>query len=157
LTDHHEELAVSSAFGYLGRSSDEWVVLLDHEDPIERRLAAHALGEATGGGSAEVEALRRHLSDPVSFVRTWVAASLARLDPGAEDALGVLAETARDEHDFVRSLAAWSLGRVAGPEQLDRARAVLEPLLDDPAPSVRSETRRALDRLARLERGVSTS
>jgi hypothetical protein len=157
LSHHEEERAVSSARGYLGRTSDEWAGHLDHEDPIERRLAAHALGEATGGGPAEVEALRRHLSDPVSFVRTWVAASLARLDPGSDEALGVLAETARDEQDFVRSLAAWSLGRVAGPGQLDRARAVLEPLRDDPAPSVRSEARRALDRLARLERGVTAS
>ena len=54
------------------------------------------------------------LQDPVAFVRVWAAAALARVAPSGGELVTVLIAELCNELAFVRSLAAWHLGRL-GP------------------------------------------
>ena len=116
---------------YLGVAISDWVAALKSSDSLERRLAAHAL------------------RDPESFVRVWVAAALARVQPENPDAIPALVAGTRDGVSFVRSLAAWHLGRL-GPGQpgIESVVPELRELLNDNDPSVRTEARVALENLA---------
>jgi HEAT repeat protein len=134
---------------YLGIATGDWVAALKSSDPLERRLAAHALAEI---GSAAPEAgagLIEALTDPVSFVRVWAAAALARVEPENSDAIAALVAGTHDGISFVRSLAAWHLGRL-GPKHsgIESAATELRELLNDNDPSVRAEARVALENLA---------
>jgi hypothetical protein len=60
---------------YLGMGTAGWVAALKSSDPLERRLAAHALAEIGGAAREAVPALTEALRDPVSFVRVWAAAA----------------------------------------------------------------------------------
>ncbi|RUL89250.1 HEAT repeat domain-containing protein [Tautonia sociabilis] len=132
---------------YLGVPASSWVALLRSEDPLTRRLAAHALG-MIGPAAREVsvpalaEAIEK---DEASFVRVWSASALAKVDPDDPRALAGLRAAMRDELNFVRSLGAWFLGRV-GPRlpERDEALADLDRLREDEDPSVRAETEVAL-------------
>jgi HEAT repeat protein len=86
----------------------DWVAALKSSDPLERRLAAHALAEIGGAAQKAVPALTEALRDPVSFVRVWAAAALARIEPENACAIPALVAGMRDQIYFVRSLAAWS-------------------------------------------------
>src|SRR6516165_3807259 len=70
---------------YLGVATADWVAALKSSDPLERRLAAHALGEIGRTAREAVPALTEALRDPVSFVRVWAAAALARVEPESPD------------------------------------------------------------------------
>ena len=133
---------------YLGLVTGDWVAALKSSDPLERRLAAHALAEIGPAAQEAGPALIETLLDPVSFVRVWAAAALARVQPENPDAIAALVAGTRDEISFVRSLAAWHLGRLApsGPGIESVAPQVRE-LLEDDDPSVRAEARVALENL----------
>ena len=92
--------------------------------------------------------LTEALHDPVSFVRVWAAAALARVEPENPDAMSALVAGTRDQISFVRSLAAWHLGRL-GPRHVGIEAAVpkLRELVIDIDPSVRAEAVVALGNL----------
>ena len=140
---------MSERLSYLGVETADWVAALKSSDPLERRLAAHALGEIGRTAREAVPALTEALHDPVSFVRVWAAAALARVEPENLDAIPALAAGTRDEIYFVRSLAAWHLGRL-GPRHPGIAAAEwqLRELLNDIDPSVHVEALVALENLA---------
>ena len=71
---------------YLGVATGDWVAALKSSDSLERRLAAHALGEIGPAAREAVPALIEALRDPESFVRVWAAAALARVQPENPDA-----------------------------------------------------------------------
>lgn len=134
---------------YLGAGTGDWVSALKSSDPLQRRLAAHALAEIGPGAQEAVPALHEVLLDPESFVRVWAAAALARVQPESPDAIRALVAGTRDGVSFVRSLAAWHLGRL-GPRYpgIESAAPELRELLDDNDPSVRAEASAALENLS---------
>jgi HEAT repeat protein len=85
----------------------------------------------------------------VSFIRVWAAAALARVEPEHPDAIPALVAGTRDGIHFVRSLAAWHLGRL-GPRHpgIEAAVPELRELLNDNDPSARAEALVALGNLA---------
>jgi len=131
---------------YLGEPTTYWAELADREDPLSRRLAAHALGMiGTAGKNESLAPLTRLAHDPESFVRVWAAANLMRVDPGNPEALEGLYASLHDERNFVRSLGAWFLGRLCPRlHDLDKVAERLEPLTEDEDPSVRTEATLAL-------------
>lgn len=134
---------------YLGVSVGDWGAALKGRDPLERRLAAHALAEIGPAACETVPALIEALRDPESFVRVWAAAALARVQPRSAYVIPALAAAMHDEIAFVRSLAAWHLGRLGpGYDGIEAAAPVLHALLDDNDPSVRAEAVVALKNLA---------
>src|SRR5271157_3829514 len=106
---------------YLGVATGDWVAALKSSDSLERRLAAHALGEigpaAREAGPALIEALR----DPESFVRVWAAAALARVQPENPDAIPAL--IARGRTMGSPSSAVWQRGTWG---MLERRRPVMD-------------------------------
>ena len=79
----------------------------------------------------------------------WAAAALARVETESPDAIPVLVAGTRDGIYFVRSLAAWHLGRL-GPRHpgIEVALPDLRELLNDNDPSVCAEALVALENLA---------
>ncbi|MBV8138097.1 MAG: HEAT repeat domain-containing protein [Deltaproteobacteria bacterium] len=134
---------------YLGVATGHWVAALNSSDPLERRLALHALAQIGPAAREAVPALIEALLDSESFVRVWAAAALARVHPENPDAIPALVAGTHDGISFVRSLAAWHLGRL-GPTHPGIKSAVpeLRVLLNDNDPSVRAEALVALENLA---------
>jgi HEAT repeat protein len=134
---------------YLGVATGDWVATLNSSDPLERRLASHALAEIGPAAREAVRALTETLQDPESFVRVWAAAALARVQPENPEAIHALVVGTRDGIYFVRSLAAWHLGRL-GPTHPGIKSVVpeLRELLNDSDPSVRAEALVAMENLA---------
>src|SRR5215813_10887575 len=134
---------------YLGVATAGWIAALKSSDPLERRLAAHALAEIGRTAWPAVPALTEALRDEVSFVRVWAAAALARVEPENPDAVCALVAGTRDQIYFVRSLAAWHLGRL-GPRHpgIEAVMLELRELLNDNDPSVHAEALVALGNLA---------
>jgi len=133
---------------YLGKPASSWIEQLRSDNALIRRLACYALGEI-GPSSSSAPLLQgvAH-ADPVSFVRVWAAAALAAVEPSNPEALAALRAGLHDEQGFVRSLAAWHLGRLGAC--LPHMRAVvpaIQQLHDDPDRSVRAEAVQALKRL----------
>jgi HEAT repeat protein len=147
MTNSAPDSGPTAADDYLGEPASAWVARLSSNDPLTRRLAAHALGMIGPSARGEsVPALAEAVeNDPASFVRVWAAAALARVEPQDGRALDGLRAAMRDEANFVRSLGAWFLGRV-GPRllELDDALEELERLLEDKDSSVRTEAGVAL-------------
>ena len=134
---------------YLGVATAGWVAALKSSDPLDRRLAAHALAEIGPAAREAVPALIETLRDPESFVRVWAAAALARVQPENPDAIPALVAGTRDGISFVRSLAAWHLGRLGpGHPGIESVVPELRGLLNDNDPSVRAEALVALENLA---------
>ncbi|MEX0659007.1 MAG: HEAT repeat domain-containing protein [Egibacteraceae bacterium] len=133
---------------YLDRPVAHWATLLGSDDALDRRLGAHALGEIGPGAHDQVGGLAVALADPVPFVRVWAAAGLARVDPQHSAVIPALVEATGAEQAFVRSLAAWTLGRL-GRERggSEPALAALRRLRADDDPSVRAEAELALVRV----------
>ncbi len=131
---------MSAQGAYLGTSTADWVGALSSGDPLQRRLAAYALGEIGPAASEVASNLATALADPVGFVRVWAAAALAQVAPSRGESLAVLIAELDNELAFVRSLAAWHLGRL-GPvlPGIDQALLPLRRLADDRDPSVRAE------------------
>jgi hypothetical protein len=134
---------------YLGVVTADWVAALRSSDSLERRLAAHALGEIGRMAREAVAPLTEALRDSESFVRVWAAAALARVEPEHPDVIPALVAETRDGISFVRSLAVWHLGRL-GPRHpgIEVAVPDLRELLNDNDPSVRAEALVALENLA---------
>jgi HEAT repeat protein len=134
---------------YLGVRTANWIAALKSSDPMERRLAAHALAEIGGMAREAVPALTEALRGSVSFVRVWAAAALARIEPENAYAIPALLAGTGDETYFVRSLAAWHLGRL-GPQHpgIEAVMPELRKLLNDNDPSVHAEALVALGNLA---------
>lgn len=133
---------------YLGHPPRYWVQLLKSQDPIERRLAAYALGELSPLAAEMADPLIAALDDPVNFVRVWAAASLARLSARQGEAIAALLRAAEDAAPFVRSMAAWHIGRLgSGFPGIETSCIALERLLRDEDASVRREAGLALARL----------
>jgi HEAT repeat protein len=110
---------------YLGVAVADWVVALKGSDPLDRRLAAHALAEIGRTAREAIPALTEALQDSETFVRVWAAAALARVEPENPDAILALIAGTRDATNFVRSLAAWHLGPLGRsiPESRRRCRS----------------------------------
>jgi HEAT repeat protein len=134
---------------YLGVGTADWVAALKSSDPLERRLAAHALAEIGGTARDAVPALIEVLRDSVSFVSVWAAAALARIEPENAYAIPALLAATHNNAYFVRSLAAWHLGRL-GPQHpgIEDVMPELRELLNDNDPSVHAEAMVALGSLA---------
>jgi HEAT repeat protein len=134
---------------YLGVGTGDWVATLNSSDPLERRLASHALAEIGPAAREAVPALIETLQDPESFVSVWAAAALARVQPDNPEAIHALVAGTHDGIYFVRSLAAWHLGRL-GPAHPGIKSVVpeLRELLNDSDPSVRAEALVAMENLA---------
>ena len=134
---------------YLGVAIGDWVAALKSSDPLERRLASHALAQIGPAAREAVPALIEALLDRESFVRVWAAAALARVQRENPDAIPALVAGTHDAISFVRSLAAWHLGRL-GPTHPGIKSVVpgLRELLNDNDPSVRAEALMALENLA---------
>jgi len=134
---------------YLDRPAAEWVKLLGSADPLDRRLAAHALSEIGTDAADVLPALAALLGDPEPYIRVWAAAALARVDPdNPAPALTVLTTALEDPTHFVRSLAAWHLGRMRPDTPgIDAALPALKKLLDDDNRNVRVEAQLAWKRL----------
>jgi HEAT repeat protein len=79
----------------------------------------------------------------------WAAAALARVEPENPEAISALIAGTRDQIYFVRSLAAWHLGRL-GPQHpgIEAAVPELRELLNDNDRSVHVEAVVALGNLA---------
>jgi HEAT repeat protein len=134
---------------YLGGRTGEWVTALKSSDPLERRLASHALAQIGPEAPEAVPALIETLLDPASFVRVWAAAALARVQPENPDAIPALVAGTHDRISFVRSLAAWHLGRLGATHPgIESVVPELRELLSDNDPSVRAEALVALENLA---------
>jgi HEAT repeat protein len=139
---------VSARDLYLDRPTAHWAGLLASDDPLDRRLGAYALGEIGRAAGHLSDALAAALDDPVPFVRVWAAAGLARVDPHHDGVIPTLVAATGAEQAFVRSLAAWMLGRLGRDGgSASPALAALERLHDDPDPSVRAEAELALARV----------
>jgi HEAT repeat protein len=138
-----------STAGYLGQPVTVWMKMLQDADPLLRRTAAHALGMIGPDARQAREVLTAALADEEGYVRVWAATALARVDRRKERvAVATLIAALKDPQHFVRSLAAWELGRLgAGPRALRAALPQLQALLADPDPSVRREASEALKRL----------
>lgn len=134
---------------YLGNGTADWIAALKSNDPLERRLAAHALAEIGSAAREAVPALTEALRDSVSFVRVWAAAALARVEPENAYAIPALLAATRDSTYFIRSLGAWHLGRL-GPQHpgIEAVMPELHELLNDRDPSVHAEALVALGNLA---------
>ncbi|MBW3597254.1 MAG: HEAT repeat domain-containing protein [Planctomycetes bacterium] len=139
---------MSSPTQYLGKTSKDWSGLLKDSDPVVRRLAAYALGEIGPDAKEDARELRSALTDPSEFVAVWAAAALARVDPSRPDAVAKLIEATGSKMYFVRSLAAWHLGRLGREHPgVPACLPTVERLLEDADPSVRTEAALALERL----------
>jgi HEAT repeat protein len=144
-------MTTSTPPDYLGTSATDWIAELSSSEPLRRRLAAHALGEiGPAAGDDAVAALTAALGDAESFVRVWAAAALAKVAPGNSHTLPALIAGLADPIYYVRSLAAWQLGRL-GPEYpgIAASSQPLRKLQDDEDLSVRVETKLALQRIER--------
>ena len=139
---------MSAQLTYLGTSIAGWLEALSSSDPIQRRLGAYALGEIGAAASDAAPNLATAVEDPVGFVRVWAAAALAQMAPSGGETVGVLSAELGNELAFVRSLAAWHLGRL-GPAfpGIDQALLPLRRLAGDGDPSVRAEAALALGML----------
>jgi HEAT repeat protein len=133
---------------YLGVATGDWLATLNSSDPLERRLASHALAEIGPAAREAVPALIETLLDPESFVRVWAAAALARVQPENPEAIHALVAGTHDGIYFVRSLAAWHLGRLDPTHPgIKSVMPELHELLNDSDPSVRVEALAALENL----------
>jgi HEAT repeat protein len=134
---------------YLGVATGDWVATLNSSDPLERRLASHALAEIGPAAREAVPALIETLLDPESFVRVGAAAALARVQPENPEAIRALVAGTHDGLHFVRSLAAWHLGRLDPTHPgIKSVVPELHELLNDSDPSVRAEALVAMENLA---------
>ena len=134
---------------YLGVATGDWVAALKSSDPLERRLASHALAQIGPAAREAVPALIETLLDRESFVRVWAAAALARVQRENPNAIPALVAGTHDGISFVRSLAAWHLGRL--DPTYPGIKSVVPELrerLNDNDPSVRAEALVALENLA---------
>ena len=105
-------------------------------------------GRDRPGGDRGCARPRRGPQDPVGFVRVWAAAAFARVAPPGGDSVAVLIAEMGDELAFVRSLAAWHLGRLGRAfPGIEQALLPLRQLAGDKDPSVRVEAALALGML----------
>jgi HEAT repeat protein len=134
---------------YIGKTTDYWIKRLRHKDPLVRRMAAYALSMLGSDAFEAKDALKEALDDSESFVAVWAANALACVDSrSCGKAIATLTAALKDPLHFVRSLAAWHLGRLGqGTPGIEAALPKLRPLVDDPDPSVRREAAEALKRL----------
>jgi len=157
------------------RSGDWRVAAIPHDleerrveitGPTDRKIVINALNSGTNvfmadfedantptwdnlieGQANLIDAVRRTITFDV--VRAWAAAALARVQPENPDAIPALVAGTRDELSFVRSLAAWHLGRLGpGHPGIEAVVPELRELLNDNDPSVRAEALVALENLA---------
>lgn len=132
---------------YLGKDGAAWAQTLEHSDPVLRRLAVYALGEIGPPAQAAAPALRAALQDPVNWVRVWAAVAFAKVTED-RSAVALLMAEMHDPQAFVRSLAAWHLGRLGADfPDIEAGIEVLQQLLDDDDPSVQAEASIALQTL----------
>ena len=132
---------------YLGKGGTEWAQTLEHSDPLLRRLAVYALGEIGPQAQAAVPALRVVLQDPVNWVRVWAASAFAKVTED-RSAVALLVAEMHAPQAFVRSLAAWHLGRLGADfPGIEAGIEALQQLREDDDPSVRAEACIALQTL----------
>jgi HEAT repeat protein len=138
---------VSEQEAYLGKGITEWAHILEHSDPVLRRLAVYALGEIGPPARVVVPALRVVLQDPCNWVRVWAASAFARVTAD-RSAVALLVAEMRAPEAFVRSLVAWHLGRLGVDfPGIEAGIEALQQLLEDGNPSVQAEAGVALQTL----------
>lgn len=128
-TDCHADRDADWAIHRLG----EWGV--KSRQPTPASLLAHGLGSDTHA----MLSLRQLIAD-TSAPPMQRASALALMQPGSEQDLDLLAAALQDQHALVRLGAVRALAAVAP----DYSRAMLWPMLKDPAKTVRLEAVRQL-------------
>jgi hypothetical protein len=122
---------------YLEKDAMEWTRILEHDDPVLRRLAAQAA----------VPALRAALSGSGQLGARLGRGSLCKRT-GEHSAITQLVAEMREPQAFVRSLAAWHLGRLRGDfPGIEAGIDAIQQLVEDSNPSVRAEAYVALQAL----------
>ena len=124
---------MSAQVNYLGTSVADWVGALSSGDPLQRRLAAYALGEIGPAAEGEVASLLASaLEDPSGSYASGPRRPWRRSRRHVGMSVAVLIAELGNELAFVRSLAAWHLGRL-GPDLpgIDQALLPLRRLADD--------------------------
>src|SRR5712664_1926815 len=140
-------ISVNELATYMGKDGTEWAHILQHSDPILRRLAVYALGEIGPQAPGGVAALSVALQDPVNWVRVWAAAAFAKVTDD-RSAVAVLVAERHAPQAFVRSLVAWHLGRLgANFPGIEAGIDALQQLREDDDPSVQAEACIALQTL----------
>jgi HEAT repeat protein len=154
--------AVCETLKLLGHSSGNWPLdshiiqdasfallgRLTADDPLERELAADALGllGSDAGKPEVVTALIGRLGDDVSRVRAAAALALGHLGPGVttDKVCTVLLRKLSDEYDNVRGAAAEALGTLGAAAATPTVIDALIRRLEDSDEFVRNTATRAL-------------
>lgn len=108
----------AAAQRFLGKSDDQWVADLEHNDTKVRRSAAHALGKIGRAASPSLRALVTSLGDQEAAVRDTAAFALGEIALKQEgnpelvrsQASDKLQERLGDADARVRRSAAYALG-----------------------------------------------
>ncbi len=138
---------------FLNKSTNEWLVELNHADPLVRGQAAFALGKLGQAAHAAVPHLQHRLQvDKEARVRDAAAFALGEIVrdnpkvPLDAKRIALLIKVLRDPAPLVRRSAAFALG-CHGPAAA-AARKALEAALNDEQVAVRQNAAWALGRLA---------
>jgi len=121
---------------YKGKSLDQWVDLLQANDPEARGDAVGAVGQFGIDAAEHVPALMLALTDYSAYVRRQAAWSLGRAGPFALSAVPVLEGAMNDEQPYVRAAAGGAIGMI-GPLAAS-ATPALTAALADADPQVRA-------------------
>ena len=145
-------LACSADPGYGGRSSSEWIGVLQDSSATARARAAHALGkvlEIRPRSPDVVRALIGALADTIDAVRMAAASALVAEGVRAEGAIpGIHAALHDTAHPMVRAHAATILGRLGTSAGEGSMPALIEALADSDA-RVRGAATEAIARFGR--------
>jgi HEAT repeat protein len=145
--------AAEAVWKYTGRADRTIPVLVDGlgvGEPLARRWAARALGDARPEHGAEVlPALRDRLGDDDLQVRTFAAEAIWNIGGDGHVAVVALVDVLRDRNHpgRARERAAYALGRI-GPAARDAAQALREAAADQACWDVHVAATRALEKIA---------
>ena len=117
-------------------------------DPVStvRIAAARALYAVRGSDDLAVKCLVTESYNPDYEARAWAAYSLGQVGKKETAAVDALIARLADDNPYVRKQAVSAL-KVVGRPAAVKAIPALEKLLDDPAPDVRAEVKKALEDL----------
>ncbi len=97
-----------------GQPVSHWITELQDRDPVKRKKAVTALGNAAAADPATIPAIAGALKDPDARVRAEAALALLHIGPAAQEALPALEEAQQDKDATVRSYVQKALERIRG-------------------------------------------